>query len=95
MKVVIKHSSDFYGNLLELYPCLKKYKDEYIDDDPYQNYDYYLMDCIVTDMSESEFWDLTKELMKYQPVIIRYADSYDRDKYRIVMTLEIYDGYRE
>ena len=85
MKVKIDRAD--YDNLLQDYPCLNKYKDDY-DGSDYKN-------TIITKMSEDEFWNLAKELMTHEDVVIGYADNYDKKNYGIDMKLTIYDYYLE
>ena len=85
MKVRIDRAD--YSNLLQDYPCLEKYKDDF-NSEHYQN-------NIITEMSEDEFWNLAKELMKYEEVVIGYADGFDKKHDGIDMKLTIYDYYLE
>ena len=85
MKVRIDRAD--YNNLLQDYPCLKKYENDF-NNDYYQN-------NIITEMSEDEFWNLAKELMKYEEVVIGYADEFDKKNHGIDMKLTIYDYYLE
>lgn len=85
MKVKIDRAD--YGNLLQDYPCLKKYENDF-DGEYYHN-------TIITEISEDEFWNLAKELMTYEDVVIGYADNYDKKNYGIDMKLTIYDYYLE
>ena len=85
MKVRIDRAD--YGNLLQDYPCLNKYENDF-NGDEYRN-------TIITEMSENEFWNLAKELMEYEEVVIGYADKFDREHYGIDMKLTIYDYYLE
>ena len=86
MKVRIDRA-DYYSNLLQDYPCLEKYRADFNNDD-YNN-------VIITEMSEDEFWNLVKELMTYEEVVIGYADYFDKKNYGIDMKLTIYDYYLE
>lgn len=85
MKVRIDRAD--YGNLIQDYPCLKKYESDF-NDDKYQN-------NIITKMSEDEFWNLAKELMKHEEVVIGFADNFEKKHYGIDMKLTIYDYYLE
>lgn len=85
MKVRIDRAD--YGDLLQDYPCLEKYRADFNNND-YNN-------VIITEMSEDEFWNLAKELMKYEEVVIGYADGFDKKNYGIDMKLTIYDYYLE
>lgn len=85
MKVRIDRAD--YGNLIQDYPCLEKYRGDFNNND-YNN-------VIITEMSENEFWNLAKELMKYEEVVVGYADDFDREHYGIEMKLTIYDYYLE
>ena len=85
MKVRIDRAD--YGNLLQDYPCLNKYENDF-NDDEYQN-------NIIIEMSEDEFWNVAKELMKYEEVVIGYTDEFDKKNYGIDMKLTIYDYYLE
>ena len=94
MKIVIGQAS--YGmRLLEDYPCLNKYKDDYIDDDPYQNYNYWRDNCIVTEMTNDEMQAIIRELINYHPLVVGYADKYDHESYGIDFEIIIYDDYLE
>lgn len=94
MKVVITQAS--YGmSLLQDYPYLNKYKDYYIDDDPYQNYDYWRSNCIVAEMTNDEMQATIRELIKYHPLVVGYADKYNHEKYGIDFEITIYDDYLE
>jgi hypothetical protein len=105
MKVII-HQTDKYGEtLLERYPVLEKYKDDYIPkidyDDPDFNFgdipDYYCWngDCIVVYLNQFEIIQLVEELIKEESVIIKHSDSYDHEKYDLDIDIEIYNDMRE
>ena len=85
MKVRIDRAD--YGNLLKDYPCLEKYRDDF------NNCDY--NNVIITEISEDEFWNLVKELMTYEKVVIGCADDFDKKYDGIDITLTIYDDYLE
>ena len=85
MKVRIDRAD--YGNLLQDYPCLEKYRADF-NSGEYQN-------TIITEMSEDEFWNVAKELMKYEEIVIGYADNFDKKNYGIDIKLTIYDYYLE
>ena len=85
MKVRIDRAD--YGNLLQDYPCLEKYRADF-NSGEYQN-------TIITEMSEDEFWNMAKELMKYEEIVIGYADNFDKKNYGIDIKLTIYDYYLE
>lgn len=94
MKVVITQAS--YGmNLLQDYPYLNKYKDDYIDDDPYRDYNYWRDNCIVSEMTNDEMQSIIRELINYHPLVVGYADKYDHEQYGIDFTITIYDDYLE
>lgn len=97
MKVVIHQTSRYEGTLLECYPVLEKYKDDYIplDDDFDFISDYWRGDCIIVHLNQFEIIQLVEELMKKEKVIIQYADSYDHETYGIDIDIEIYNDMRE
>ena len=85
MKVRINRAD--YGDLLQDYSCLEKYRADF-NSGEYEN-------NIITEMSEDEFWNVAKELMTYEEVIIGYADEFDKKNYGIDIKLTIYDYYLE
>jgi hypothetical protein len=97
MKVVIHQTSRYEGMLLERYPVLEKYKDDYIplDDDFDFISDYWRGDCIVVHLNQFEIIQLVEKIMKKEKVIIQYADSYDHETYGIDIDIEIYNDMRE
>jgi hypothetical protein len=97
MKVVIHQTSRYEGMLLERYPVLEKYKDDYIplDDDFDFISDYWRGDCIIVHLNQFEIIQLVETIMKKEKVIIQYADSYDHETYGIDIDIEIYNDMRE
>lgn len=97
MKVVIHQTSRYEGTLLECYPVLEKYKDNYIpyDDDFDFISDYWRGDCIIVHLNQFEIIQLVEKIMKKEKVIIQYADSYDHETYGIDIDIEIYNDMRE
>jgi hypothetical protein len=97
MKVVIHQTSRYEGMLLERYPVLEKYKDDYIplDDDFDFISDYWRGDCIIVHLNQFEIIQLVEKIMKKEKVIIQYADSYDHETYGIDIDIEIYNDMRE
>ena len=99
MKVVIHQTSRYEGTLLEHYPVLEKYKDDYIpyDDnfDFISDYDYWRGDCIIVHLNQFEITQLVEELIKEESVIISHSDSYDHEKYGLDIDIEIYNDMRE
>jgi hypothetical protein len=97
MKVVIHQTSRYEGTLLEHYPVLEKYKDDYIplDDDFDFISDYWRGDCIIVHLNQFEIIQLVETIMKKEKVIIQYADSYDHETYGIDIDIEIYNDMRE
>jgi hypothetical protein len=97
MKVVIHQTSRYEGMLLERYPVLEKYKDDYIplDDDFNFISDYWRGDCIIVHLNQFEIIQLVETIMKKEKVIIQYADSYDHETYGIDIDIEIYNDMRE
>jgi hypothetical protein len=97
MKVVIHQTSRYEGTLLEHYPVLEKYKDDYIplDDDFDFISDYWRGDCIIVHLNQFEIIQLVEKIMKKEKVIIQYADSYDHETYGIDIDIEIYNDMRE
>ena len=99
MKVVIHQTSRYEGTLLECYPVLEKYKDDYIpyddDFDFISDYDYWREDCIIVHLNQFEIIQLVEELIKEESVIISHSDSYDHEKYGLDIDIEIYNDMRE
>jgi hypothetical protein len=97
MKVVIHQTSRYEGMLLERYPVLEKYKDDYIplDDDFDFISDYWRGDCIIVHLNQFEIIQLVEKIMKKEKVIIQYADSYDHETYGIDIDIEMYNDMRE
>lgn len=98
MKVVIHQTSRYEGTLLERYPVLEKYKDDYIpyDDDFFNFLSYYWRgDCIIVHLNQFEIIQLVEELIKEESVIIQHSDSYDHEKYGLDIDIEIYNDMRE
>ena len=98
MKVVIHQTSRYEGTLLEHYPVLEKYKDDYIpsyDDDFDFTVDYWRGDCIIVHLNQFEIIQLVEELIKEESVIIKHSDLYDHDEYGIDIDIEIYNDMRE
>jgi hypothetical protein len=97
MKVVIHQTSRYDGMLLERYPVLEKYKDDYIplDDDFDFISDYWRGDCIIVHLNQFEIIQLVEELIKEESVIIKHSDSYDHETYGIDIDIEIYNDMRE
>lgn len=97
MKVVIHQTSRYEGTLLEHYPVLEKYKDDYIpyDDDFDFTSDYWRGDCIIAHLNQFEIIQLVEELIKEESVIISHSDSYDHDEYGLDIDIEIYNDMRE
>lgn len=97
MRVLIYATSS--NNLLEEYPILQKYKENYrpcIDWDcyPYIDNDYWRQNCIIKDMNNDELFKLIQELTSISKLVIGYADKYDHE-YGIDFEIEIYNDYRE
>lgn len=91
MKVVIRRVA--CDNLLvKAYSCLKRYEKDYIAEDTYSD-KYYSDNTIVTEMNETEFWALVKELSEIVDVIIGRRDMYDKKNYGIDATITLYDDY--
>lgn len=90
-------------NLLEEYPILQKYAENYR---PYVDWSYYPYDeqkidndywrqnCIIKDMDNDELFKVIQELTNISELVIGYADKYDHE-YGIDFTIEIYNDYRE
>ena len=99
MKVVIHQTSRYEGTLLEHYPVLEKYKDDYIpyddDFDFISDYDYWRGDCIIVYLNQFEIIQLVEELIKEESVIISHSDSYDHEKHGLDIDIEIYNDMRE
>ena len=90
-KIVIERAD--YDDLLKAYPCLEKYRDDFVKPNARsEKYRYYSNNCIITEITEEEFWALVKELMKIEDVVI--SKNRDND-YGIDYTLTIYDYYLE
>ena len=93
MKVKISRA-DCYGNLIQDYPCLEKYREWFIPKDSKDFWCHYT-NCIIKEMNNDELFKLIQELTCYEEIVIGYADKYDHENYGIDVKITIYDDYLE